>query len=121
MSIGGNNHGTTRAVARCKGIDRQDQREGMLHDGQRVVRYFGSWYLDGDINENGKPQRIIDPNYYPEVARDCVPTPREFFEKYEMLPPEERLKLIIAGTREPRSSEFTPLKDIPYGLLGDKT
>ena len=99
-------------------IDRSDQREGILHDGTRVIRYFGSWYLDGDIGENGKPQRIIDPNYYPEIARDCVPTPREFFEKYEMLPREERLKLITQGTREPRKGDFIPIGDLKGYLDG---
>ena len=92
-------------------VDRSEQREGILHDGTRVVRYFGSWYLDGDINENGKPQKIIDPQYYPEIARDCVPNPREYFQKYANLPQAERLKLITMGTREPQKGDFLPIKD----------
>ena len=95
-----------------KRIDRSKQKEGILHDGTIVVRQFGSWYLKGDIDENGKHYRIIDPTYYPEVARDCVPTQKEFYEKYANLPRAERLKLIIEGTREPRKGGFARLKDI---------
>jgi len=74
--------------------------EGFLHDGLPVVRYFGNWYLKGEMQEvNGKlvPANIIDPKYYPEVARDCVPSSREYKEKYERLPKEERLEAILGS------------------------
>jgi len=84
--------------------DRRNQKEGILHDGMVVIRYFGSWYMDGEFDEHGKPMRRIDSAHYPEVARDCVPTKKEFETKYRMLPREKRLELIVEGTREPRIS-----------------
>lgn len=72
----------------------KNPNSGILHDGTKVIRYFGSWYLEGEINENGKPCKLIDPEYYPEIIMDCVPNPREYFFKYANLPIEERKKLI---------------------------
>jgi len=83
--------------------DKKNQKEGVLHDGSMVIKYFGSWYLDGDFDGNGKPTRRIDSEYYPEVQRDCVPTRKEFEIKYKALPRKERLRLIISGTEEPRT------------------
>ena len=76
------------------------QQEGILHDGTLVTRYFGQWYLVGDIDERGKPSRIIDPAHYPEIVRDCVPTPAEYHLKYSALPRHERLEKMIAEHRE---------------------
>ena len=83
-----------------------NRKEGILHDGSIVVRYFGSWYLDGDFDENGKPRRRIDSAYYPEVQRDCVPTKKEFELKYRSLPRKKRLELMIKGTKEPRMGDL---------------
>ena len=73
--------------------------EGMLHDGLPVIRYFGNWYLKGEMIEDSSgrlvPSRVIDPTCYKEVARDCVPTTKYFKETLEALPKEERLKLIL--------------------------
>ena len=73
--------------------------EGMLHDGIPVIRYFGNWYLKGEMIEDSSgrlvPSRVIDPTCYKEVARDCVPTTKYFKETLEALPKEERLKLIL--------------------------
>ena len=48
--------------------------EGMLHDGIPVIRYFGNWYLKGEMIEDSSgrlvPSRVIDPTCYKEVARD---------------------------------------------------
>jgi len=81
--------------------DKRNQNEGVLHDGTIVIRHFGSWYMDGEFDADGKPTRRIDPSYYPEVARDVVPSKKEFETKYKALPRPERLKLMCEGTREP--------------------
>jgi len=81
--------------------DKRNQNEGVLHDGTVVIRHFGSWYMDGEFDADGKPTRRIDSTYYPEVARDCVVSKKEFETKYKALPRPERLKLMCEGTREP--------------------
>lgn len=94
--------------------DKKNQKEGTLYDGTPVIRYFGSWYLDGEFDENGKPLRRIDSSYHPEVQRDCVPTRKEFELKYRALPRKERLRLICQGTKEPRVGKLEKVG----GLLG---
>jgi hypothetical protein len=77
--------------------------EGILHDGLPVFRYFGNWYVKGEMEEvNGRliPSCVVDPRAYPEIARDCVPSPKEYKEKYEALPREERLRLMLGGGKE---------------------
>jgi len=90
------------AIVDSDNEEKKNQTQGILHDGALVIRYFGSWYLDGEFDEHGRPTRRIDPAYYPEVARDVVPTRKEFEQKYRALPRLERLKLMVAGTKEPR-------------------
>lgn len=86
--------------------ERKEQKTGVLHDGTRVRRYFGEW-VDADSfvpDDKGNYQPVrLDPNYYPEVARDCVPTEKEF-EEMRMLAPANRLIKILDGTAEPRLS-----------------
>lgn len=94
--------------------DKQKQTEGVLHDGSMVIRHFGSWYLDGEFDGNGKPTRRIDPTYYPEVARDVVPTKKEFETKYKALPRKERLSLMCEDTEAPRIGGMEKVD----GLLG---
>jgi hypothetical protein len=93
--------------------ERTNNLIGVLHDGKPAVRQFGRWYADdGNIDEQGKLQTAVDPLYYPEVARDCVPSPQEYYEKYAELPKEERLKLMIGGTKKVSSGgEFKKLSD----------
>lgn len=98
-----------------RGINREDQREGMLHDGTKVIKYFGQWCIAGEIDDTGKPTKIIDPQYYPEVAKDCVPTSSEYYTKYAHLSLPQRKALIGGQGRE--KSEFKPLN----GLLAEKT
>ena len=81
--------------------EEKNHNEGTLHDGTPVIRYFGSWYLDGEFDENGKPWRRIDQAHYPEVQRDVVPSRRVFEKKFKALPRKERLALMCEGTREP--------------------
>ena len=94
--------------------ERKNQKEGILHDGTHVFRHFGQWYkLNGDYNQRGEPLTRFDPEMYPEVARDCVPTKQEYYGKYATLPMAERLKLIIAGTRDTeRKGEIKVLAEI---------
>lgn len=84
-------------------LDRKKETQGILHDGTMVVRYFGAWYLAGVIDEKGKPSKVIDQNYYPEIARDCVPTPAEYQLKYAHLPQEERKQLMISSLPRQKS------------------
>jgi hypothetical protein len=83
---------------------RKPQQTGILHDGTRAKNYFGAW-VDADNqvpDDKGNYQPVrLDPAYYPEVARDCVPTEAEF-EKIRHLPPAERLEIILQGSAEPR-------------------
>ena len=95
--------------------DKRNQKEGTLHDGLLVIRYFGSWYVDGEFDGEGKPTKRIDSAYYPEVARDCVPTRKEFEEIYRELPREKRLELICAGTREPKSGGLNKIGELLSG------
>ena len=90
-----------------RGRNREDQREGMLHDGTKVLKHFGQWCIAGEIDEHGKPTRVIDPQYYPEVAKDCIPTTSEYYQKYAHLPLLERKALISGRGRE--RSEFRPV------------
>ena len=76
-------------------LEKANKNVGVLHDGQRVIKKFGVWYVD-----DGSFQIMINPQYYPEVAKDCVPTPQEFEQKYLALPKEERLKLMLPEKRE---------------------
>lgn len=71
---------------------------GVLHDGSRVVRQFGQWYcIDGQKNENGHYETRPDPNFFPEVMMDSVPSVQEYETKYSALPFEERKALMSAG------------------------
>ena len=103
---------------------RRTQQLGILHDGSRVKRYFGEWVLTNQetVDDNGKGVPVkIDPTHYPEVSRDCVPTPEEWEAKYKMLPEKERLELIVKGHEAPRltSGEFlSSLVNKKYDLKG---
>lgn len=46
--------------------DKHSQDVGYLHDGTLVIKKFGQWQLPG------RPEMNIDPEYYPEVAKDEV-------------------------------------------------
>lgn len=76
---------------------RRYNKYGILHDGMEVVRQFGRWCNPkGAMDENGHYLSCeFDSRYYPEVVRDCVPGPEEFYKKYEQLESGERLKLIL--------------------------
>lgn len=73
---------------------RAQSDRGVLHDGTSVVRKFGRYYLEND------PEARIDSQYYPEVAKDCVPTPDEFENLYRELPQEKRLEAILGITHD---------------------
>lgn len=82
--------------------NRAASKNGMLHDGTKVIRWFGQWYLDdGTRLENpvtgqaDKPEKLIDPRYYPEVAKDLVPTIEEYMIEYEQLLPKQRLEKML--------------------------
>jgi hypothetical protein len=62
--------------------DRKKQEVGVLHDGQKVRKHFGQWVSYREVPDergNYNPVRL-DPEYYPEVAVDCVASPKEFKE-----------------------------------------
>ena len=87
--------------------NKSKQNIGILHDGTRVKKYFGEWVVDdgGIVNDNGNYQPVkLDPKYYPEVARDCVPTIEEF-DEIKKLPNNERLDLILKNTNPLRLKE----------------
>lgn len=93
---------------------------GVLHTGERAIRYWGQWYLDDgsylDDPKTGlptKPEKILDPRFYPEVARDCVPTPEEYYKNYEQLPQTKRLEAImgVSKNHERLASGFQKLSE----------
>jgi len=51
---------------------KENQTEGYLHDGLRVVKKFGKWCdpQNPDIN--------FDTSYYPEITKDKIATAEEF-------------------------------------------
>lgn len=93
-----------------KMLDRADQREGVLHDGTRVVKYFGQWFGAGDVDEHGRPYRVVPLDNYPEAAKDCIPTPEEYYREYAHLSRPERLKKILLDNNKVRS-EVVSLKE----------
>lgn len=91
----------TRIYPKENEPEEQDHKIGVLHDGSRVIRQFGQWFcLNGEVNEGGIYEVRPDPIYYPEVAKDCVPSVKTFEKKYQALPPEERKKA-ICGVYKP--------------------
>lgn len=89
--------------------DRRKQLTGVLYDGTRVRRHFGRWIKDDgfvpDDDSSYQPVRI-DPAYYPEVGRDCVPTEHEW-EEIKLLPATERRGFIAKLSGGRRVSEIT--------------
>ena len=86
--------------------DRKKQEVGILHDGQKVRKHFGQWVSYREVPDergNYNPVRL-DPEYYPEVAVDCVANPEEFNELkekqidyYEYLKIENKTKRVGEG------------------------
>jgi len=85
--------------------DKKNQQTGVLHDGTQVRKHFGQW-VDANNqvpDDKGNYQPLnLDSNYYPEVARDCVPTREEFEKNYRLLKPSERLQLMLKGSSPER-------------------
>ena len=98
---------------------------GILHTGEKAIRYFGQWYLDDgsylDDPKTGrptKPEKILDPKHYPEVAADCVPTIEEYQKNYAQLPPKKRLELIMGTINySERQIGKKPLKELLEGAF----
>jgi len=80
-------------------LDRKQLTTGILHDGTRVIRHFGSW-VDASQevpDDNGNYKKIqLDPEYYPEVALDKVFTEKEY-QEIKQLGTEEKLQLLIGN------------------------
>lgn len=90
---------------------------GVLHTGEKAIRYFGQWYLDDGIflddpktGRPTKPEKLVDPKYYPEVACDCVFLVEEY-NKVKHLPQYERLKIALGGkeTKRIKGGGFTKI------------
>ena len=80
-------------------LEKADKNKGVLHDEQVVIRKFGRYYLESD-------QSVwIDPQYYPEIAQDCVPSLEEFNQKYSALPEKERLELMLKASELKREQK----------------
>ena len=80
-------------------LEKANKNSGVLHDGQNVVKKFGSWVLMSD--EEVK----IDTSYYPEILQDCVPTIQEYEQKYKSLTSEDRLTLMLDSAEHQRASK----------------
>ena len=107
--------------------DRGNQQAGVLYDGILVKKHFGRWAYDKEkYSKNGYEIDITypRPKDYPEIARDCVATYKQF-EKIKHLSEAERLKIIL-GEDKPiilrkkenklKKSGFNSLNNLlPYG------
>lgn len=89
--------------------DRKSQMNGVLHDGARVIRRFGEWVIANNMvcDDSGNTQPIrLDPEYYPEVAKDCVATEKEWKEisaekdYYQIVGYEPEKKYISGGLNQ---------------------
>jgi hypothetical protein len=88
--------------------DRKKQLTGRLHDGGRVKRHFGQWIMDNGFvpDDHGNYQPVFpDPNYYPEISKDCVMTEIEY-EKVKHLPLEEIKKQLGVKFDDKEVSSF---------------
>ena len=66
---------------------------------------------NGEFDERGRPSKVIDMEYYPEVARDCVPTIQEYERKLRQLPRKARLKAILGG-REVERRQISSVAEV---------
>lgn len=100
--------------------ERRNQKVGFLHDGSKVKNHFGQWvdFTNQTADDNGNTQSVrIDPEYYPEIAMDCVATAEEWERikntgqnYYEfLLGKEYREKIESYKTRLERKGGFQPL------------
>lgn len=84
--------------------NRAKSNTGVLHTGEKAIRYFGQWYLDDgytvDDPKTGKtrPEKLLDPSYYKEVACDCIPTREEYDKNYAQIPDRTKRLEAILGT-----------------------
>ena len=69
-------------------LEKANDNNGVLYDGQKVVKKFGVWYIN-----DGTFQLVVDPAYHPEVAHNKVLSPMEY-ENYLALPEEEKIKML---------------------------
>lgn len=61
--------------------DRKNQKQGILHDGEKAVRHFGRWVADSGQVPDDKGNYVpveLDKEYYPEAALDSVATIDEY-------------------------------------------
>lgn len=79
--------------------EEKDHKLGVLHDGTRVIRQFGQWMcMDSNLDEEGHYCTRPDPEYFPEVALDLVPSIHFYEKKLAQLTAEER-KAAMIGDR----------------------
>lgn len=98
--------------------DRSSQVWGVMHDGQSAFKQFGVWVDPrGPRDEKGYYLVKYSTEYYPEAARDCVPTPEEYDRDYKNLSLEERKTKMLGGVErrtqiERGSQSLTAIGDI---------
>jgi|TARA_R100001530_G_scaffold2201_3_gene3676 hypothetical protein len=77
--------------------DKKNQQTGVLHDGTQVRKHFGQWVDANNQVPDDKGNYVpvkLDPNYYPEITRDCVFLEKEYNEIKD-LPNEEKAKILL--------------------------
>jgi len=101
----------------------KNNKEGILHDGMKVVRQYGRYCNpEGEMDEKGTfLSCTFDYAYYPEIARDIVPSPAEYYQKYAIIDNKEnRLKAILGDVGYDNSGKYLPqgggFKSIGEGL-----
>lgn len=85
----------------ARSTDRSKQTQGILHDGSVVVKQFGQWFLlDGEKDEKGNLETRPDPEFYPEIRYNCIPTPQEYENTFKFLPVAEWTENILFLDKE---------------------
>ena len=95
--------------------EKKELQTGRLHDGTRVKKHFGQWVGENQVVDdkgNYVPVRM-DPNYYPEVAMDCVASNAEF-EAMKELPAPERLQKMLGGKEVKKISNGEGLSRLSF-------
>lgn len=80
--------------------DRSKQTHGVLSDGTKVIRQFGSWYVvNNELDDHGRYLTRPDAMVYREISTDIIASPEEWAK---------------------RGSDFYD-KDVPSILLGQQS
>ena len=96
--------------------ENKNQQVGVLHDGILIKKHFGRWAYDEEKYSNAGYEIDITypkPRDYPEIAKDCVATYKQF-DKIKHLTEKERLKIILGEDKLVRAYFQQRIQVIAY-------